>query len=54
VELSTEDTTALMLPETLQAPHLHHLALRGFACPIRSRLHPTAASLVTLFLAIKH
>jgi hypothetical protein len=39
-----------MLPETLQAPNLHHLALGGFACPIRPRLHPTAASLVTLFL----
>jgi hypothetical protein len=46
--------TALMLPETLQAPNLHHLMLDGFACPIRSRLHPTAASLVTLFLAITH
>jgi hypothetical protein len=49
-----EDNTALILPETLQAPNLHHLALGGFACPIRSRLHPTAASLVTLFLRINH
>jgi hypothetical protein len=46
------DNTALMLPETLQAPNLHHLTLDGFACPIRSRLHPTAAGLVALYLAI--
>ena len=52
-----KDNTALMLPETLQAPNLHHLTLNGFACPIRSPLHPTvptAASLVTLFLMIDH
>ena len=49
-----DDSTALMLPETLHAPNLHHLALGGFACPIRSRLHPTAVSLVTLFLRISH
>jgi hypothetical protein len=49
-----KDSTALMLPETLQAPHLRHLALNGFACPIRPRLHPTAASLVTLSLIINH
>ena len=42
--------TTLVLPETLQAPNLRHLTLGGFACPIRSRLHPTAASLVALFL----
>ena len=46
--------TALMLPETLQAPYLRHLALSGFANPIRPRLHPTVASLVTLFLIITH
>jgi hypothetical protein len=50
----TKDSTALMLPETLQAPHLRHIALSGFACPIRPRLHPTAASLVTLCLVINH
>jgi hypothetical protein len=49
-----EDSTALMLPETLQAPHLRHLTLRSFACPIRSRLHPTAAGLVTLCLTTVH
>ena len=31
----TMDSTALKLPETLQAPHLRHLTLGGFACPIR-------------------
>jgi hypothetical protein len=49
-----KDNTALMLPETLQAPNLHHLTLCCFTCPIRSRLHPTAPSLVTLFLIINH
>ena len=46
--------TALMLPETLQTPNLHHLTLFGFVCPIRSRLHPTATGLVTLCLLIDH
>ena len=49
-----KDSTALMLPETLQAPHLRHLTLEGFACPIRPRLHPTAPGLVTLCLIIDH
>ena len=49
-----DGTAPLMLLETLQAPHLRHLMLRGFACPIRSRLHPTSASLVTLCLVITH
>jgi hypothetical protein len=44
----------LMLPETLQAPHIRHLMLGSFACPIRSRLHPTATGLVTLCLWIEH
>ena len=48
------DNTALMLSETLQAPNLHHLTLGGFACPIRSRLHPTATGLVTLCLITHH
>ena len=54
VDPLTKDSTVLMLPETFQAPHLRHLALSGFACPIRSRLHPAAASLVTLILIINH
>ena len=49
-----KDNITLMLPETLQAPHLSHLLLRGFACPIRPRLHPTAVGLVTLYLIINH
>ena len=49
-----KDNMTLMLPETFQAPNLHHLMLSDFACPVRSRLHPTAAGLVTLFLMIKH
>jgi hypothetical protein len=44
------DNTALMLPETLQAPNLHHLTLEVFVCTMGPRLHPTAASLVTLSL----
>jgi hypothetical protein len=54
LEHSAKNSTALVLPETLQAPNLRHLALRGFACSIRPRLHPTAASLVTLCLVIIH
>ena len=49
-----KDDTALMLPETLQAPSLRHLTLSGFACPRRSRLHPTAVGLVTLCLVTVH
>ena len=54
VDPLTMESTALMLPETLQVPHLRHLTLIGFACPIRPRLHPAAASLVTLSLSIDH
>ena len=46
------DGMALMLPETLQAPNLHHLMLSSFTCPIQPRLRPNAASLVTLHLII--
>ena len=49
-----KDSTVLMLPETLQVPHLRHLFLYGFACPIRPRLHPTAPGLVTLCLVMDH
>ena len=49
-----KNSTVLMLPKTLQAPHLRHLVLRGFACPIQPRLHPTAASLSSLYLIINH
>ena len=49
-----KDDTALVLPETLQAPNLCHLFLNNVACPIRSRLHLAAASLVALILTINH
>jgi hypothetical protein len=45
-----EHNTALMLPETFQAPRLRHLTLRGFALSIRSRLLTTAVGLITLCL----
>ena len=48
------DSRALMLRKTLQSPHLNHLALRGFTCPIGPRLHQTAVGLVRLFLTITH
>ena len=48
LEPQVVDSTALTLPETLQAPNLRHLMLRSFTCAIRSRLHPTAVDLVTL------
>jgi hypothetical protein len=51
---SAKDNTALVLPETLQAPHLRHLMLSAFACPVRPRLHPTATSIVTLYLIVDH
>ena len=51
--LGTENVSAiLILPETLQAPHLRLLRLRGFALPIGSRLLTTAVSLVTLSLVM--
>jgi hypothetical protein len=49
-----KDNTALILPETLQAPRLRHLALSGFACPIRPRLHSTVTNLTTLLLITHH
>ena len=48
-----KDTSSiLILPETLQAPHLRHLTLVGFALPIRSRLLTTAVGLVSLCLVM--
>lgn len=51
---SKQDSTALMFPGTLQAPHLRHLTLLGFDNPIGSRLFTTAVGLVTLCLIITH
>ena len=50
---SPHTSTALILPETLRAPHLRHLTLIGFALPIGSRLLTTSVGLVTLGLWIK-
>ena len=51
---STMDkSTALILPEALQTPHLRHLTLRGFALPsVGCRLLTTAMGLVTLSLSM--
>jgi hypothetical protein len=51
---STIGSKALILPDTFQAPHLCHLALRGFNLPMESRLLTTAAGLVTLCLFMGH
>jgi hypothetical protein len=51
MEPPIEDTSsALILPETLQAPHLRHFSLINFVLPIGSRLLTTAVGLVTLAL----
>src|SRR5258708_7784301 len=47
-----ERNTTFTLPETLQAPHLRHIMLSGFALPTGCRLIATAVGLVTFFLAI--
>jgi hypothetical protein len=49
-----DNSTKLILPETLQAPHLRNLVLKGFALPIASRLLTTAVNLVTLYLHMCH
>jgi hypothetical protein len=48
------EKNTVMIPETLQAPHLHHLLLIGFVLPIRSRLLTTAVGLVTFALGGGH
>jgi hypothetical protein len=47
-------SSILILPETLQAPHLRHLTLVGFALPIGSRLLTAAVGLVTLSLIVNN
>ena len=49
-----EKSSTLMLPETLQAPHLRHLVLFGFSLPIGSRSLTTAVGLVTFVLIMGH
>ena len=47
-------TVALMLPETLQAPHLRHVLLIDFVLPMGSQLLTTATGLVMLTLIMGH
>ena len=54
VPLQEDKSATLMLPETLQAPQLRHLALAFFFLPIGSRLLTTAVSLTILALGIGH
>ena len=55
ITLPSEDkSTMLTFPETLQAPHLRLLALRGLSLPMGSRLLTTAVSLVSLYLVMVH
>jgi hypothetical protein len=49
-----EDNTSIILPKTLQAPHLRHFALFDLALPTGSRLLITAVDLVTLSLTMTH
>src|SRR5216683_5215040 len=51
---SAKHNTPLILPSTLEAPHLRHLWLEHFAPPIGSRLLATATGLVRLFLRWIH
>ena len=53
LDTHTEKGTVLILPETLQTPHLRHLAIIC-SIPIRSPLLGTAAGLVNLCLSIYH
>ena len=55
ITLLIEDySTILRFPGALQAPHLRHLELTGFALPIGFPLLTTAVGLVTLHLAMIH
>ena len=55
IEPPIEDTSlALILPDTLQAPHLRHLLLKGFVLPRESRLLTIALGLVMLCLHMEH
>ena len=50
-DLPQDESMVLTLPETLQAPHLRHLAI-ACSIPIRFQLLATAVGLVTLHLAL--
>ena len=51
---SNDNSMILRFPETLQAPHLRHLELQGFALPMGSPLLTTAVGLITLHLVMVH
>jgi hypothetical protein len=53
VDRPEDKSTVLILPETLQTPHLRHLAI-DCSIPIRPPLLGTATGLVTLHLALYH
>jgi hypothetical protein len=44
--------TSLILPQSLQAPNLHHLSLWSIALPVRSPLLTTTGGLVSLHLIV--
>ena len=52
-DLYEDETMVLILPQTLQTPHLHHLVI-GCSIPIRFQLLTTAVGLVTLNLGLYH
>ena len=52
--IDDSDIPITVLPETLRAPHLRHLALAGFAIPIGSQLLTNAVGLITLYLYMDH
>ena len=54
VPSAEDESTALSLPGTFQAPHLRHLALKGLFLPIRSQLLSSAVDIVTLCLIMDH
>ena len=55
IAFPTEDNSAIFeFPETLRAPHLRRLTLKGFALPIGSRLLTASVGLVTLRLDMVH
>ena len=51
---SPSTNASMMLPETLQAPHLRHLLLKGFAFPLGPRLFMSAVDIVAFYLLIDH
>jgi hypothetical protein len=54
IRMKMDRVSILTFPETLQAPHLRHLAVLGFSLPIGSRLLTNALGLVTLYLFMDH